>query len=274
MPCSPEILGAILNWIEFIRLATACVSHSGNWFQVFCACSGYKFFSFRALIVWNKTENNWNNMKTVLFLLYSGSFGTINSYYCRPIKLEKNTWFGVSVILPCCSLPGLWCHESRSAVEAQIQLWTAVKAKINFAISCNFRPLLPWERNGGEGGWLNWVLKIRFWKYTVGQEVAISWTLLATHLTTAIADEMSAATSPALQGSDTSKGNIRSSLWAAHYPRTVSLVGLGRTQRCKQKDITFLAVKMVSWWAPKQGECFVLPPTKGCLHHLVSILID
>lgn len=113
MPCSPEVLRAILNWIELIRLATACVSHSGNWFQVFCVCSGCKFFSSRALIIWKKTENNLNNMKTVLFLLYSGSFGRINSYYCRPIKLEENTWSGVSVILPCCNLPGLWCHESK-----------------------------------------------------------------------------------------------------------------------------------------------------------------
>lgn len=159
MPCSPEVLRAVLNWIELIRLATACVSHSGNWFQVFCVCSECKFFSSRAFIIWNKTENNLNNMKTVLFLLYSGSSGRINSYYCRPIKLEENTWSGVSVILPCCNLPGLWCHESRSGVEAQTQLWTAVKAKISFAISCNFRPLLPWERNGGKGRWLNWVLK-------------------------------------------------------------------------------------------------------------------
>lgn len=159
MPRSPEILCAILDWIELIRLAAACVSHSGNWFQVFSVCSGCKFFSSRALIIWNVIENNLNNMKAVLFLLYYGSFGKIHSYYFRPINLEENTWSGVSVILPCCNLPGLSCHESRNGMEAQIQLWTAVNAKINFAVLCHFRPLLPWERNWWKGRWLNWVLE-------------------------------------------------------------------------------------------------------------------
>lgn len=60
-------------------------------------------------------------------------------------------------------------HESRRSVrEAQSQLGTAVKAKINSAISHNFRTLLPWERNGGKSRWLNWVLKKRCFKVCNG----------------------------------------------------------------------------------------------------------
>lgn len=276
MPCSPEILCPVLNQIEFIKLATACVSHSGNWFQVFSVCSGCKFFSARAPIIWNMTENNLNNMQAVSFLLYFESFGKINSLYFRSIKFEEKTWSGVSLILPCCNLPGLWCHESRSGVEAQTQLWTAVKL---------LKSILPFHAISdpfclGKGmeekadGWTE------FWKQKslkVYSGIGSYKCLNASNCTSNHSNDcwnLSAATSLAFQGSGTSKGSIRSSLRAPCYPRTLSLVSLGRTRRCKQKDITFLAVKMVSWWAPKQGECFVLPPIKGCLHRLISVWTD
>lgn len=224
MPYSPEILLPVLNQIEFIKLATACVSHSGNWFQVFSVCSGCKFFSARAPIIWNMTENNLNNMQAVSFLLYFESFGKINSFYFRPIKFEEKTWSGVSLILPCCNLPGLWCHESRSAVEARTQLWTAVKL---------LKLILPFHAISdpfclGKGmeekvdGWTE------FWKQKslkVNSGIGSYKCLNASNCTSNRSNDcwnLSAATSLALQGSGTSKVPDKVHNKAQHQEQSLS----------------------------------------------------
>lgn len=87
---------------------------------------------------------------------------------------------------------------------------------------------------------------------------------------------ISAATSLALQGFCTGKGNIRSNLWATHYPRAVSLVGLVKTPRCKKKDITSFAVKMVSMMCTQARTMFcastylgMLAPSSQCVNWLI-----